>query len=76
MTPEIAKTLADLGMNNIGISFDGTEKTHNYIRQRTDSYHALPQRDGYVARGRRQILRGHPGLQYQSRTNWTISRKT
>lgn len=38
MTPEIAKTIADIGINNVGISFDGTEPTHNYIRQRPDSY--------------------------------------
>jgi radical SAM protein with 4Fe4S-binding SPASM domain len=27
-----------IGFNRVGISFDGTEKTHNYIRQRPDSY--------------------------------------
>jgi radical SAM protein with 4Fe4S-binding SPASM domain len=30
--------LAQLNMNQVGISFDGTEKTHNFIRQRDDSY--------------------------------------
>jgi MoaA/NifB/PqqE/SkfB family radical SAM enzyme len=38
MTPEVADDLAAIPMNNIGISFDGTEKTHNFIRQREDSY--------------------------------------
>jgi len=28
----------ELGFKNIGVSFDGTEKTHNYIRQRDESY--------------------------------------
>jgi len=28
----------DIDFDNIGISFDGTEETHNYIRQRPDSF--------------------------------------
>lgn len=33
-----ADAVADIGFRNIGLSFDGTEKTHNYIRQRDDSF--------------------------------------
>jgi radical SAM protein with 4Fe4S-binding SPASM domain len=38
ITPEIARDLADLKFDHIGVSFDGTPRTHNYIRQRDDSY--------------------------------------
>ena len=33
VTPEIVDELEDIGFRNIGFSFDGTEKTHNHIRQ-------------------------------------------
>jgi len=35
---EIAEDFAEIGFRNIGVSFDGTEKTHNFIRQRDDSF--------------------------------------
>jgi radical SAM protein with 4Fe4S-binding SPASM domain len=38
VTEEIVDDFADIGFGDIGISFDGTEKTHNYIRQRDDSF--------------------------------------
>ena len=38
ITPQIVDDFKEIGMDNIGISFDGTEKTHNYIRQRPDSF--------------------------------------
>lgn len=38
VTADDAKLMAEIGMNNVGVSFDGTEKTHNFIRQRPDSY--------------------------------------
>ncbi|UCG60999.1 MAG: radical SAM protein [Candidatus Zixiibacteriota bacterium] len=37
-TEETALELKRVGIDNVGISFDGTEKTHNYIRQREDSW--------------------------------------
>jgi radical SAM protein with 4Fe4S-binding SPASM domain len=38
MTEEDIRDFIRIGFNKVGISFDGTEKTHNYIRQRPDSY--------------------------------------
>ena len=38
VTPEIVDEMLAAGMNKVGVSFDGTEKTHNYIRQRDNSY--------------------------------------
>ncbi|MEW5925044.1 MAG: radical SAM protein, partial [Candidatus Zixiibacteriota bacterium] len=38
VTKEIVDDFERLGFGTIGISFDGTEKTHNYIRQREDSW--------------------------------------
>lgn len=38
LTPEIAADMARLQFDHVGVSFDGTEKTHNYIRQRKHSY--------------------------------------
>jgi len=38
VTQEIVDDFKRLGLNSVGVSFDGTEKTHNYIRQRDDSY--------------------------------------
>jgi len=38
VTDEIVRELKRLEMNNVGVSFDGTEKTHNYIRRREDSW--------------------------------------
>lgn len=35
---KIVEDFADIKFDNLGISFDGTEKTHNYIRQRPDSF--------------------------------------
>jgi radical SAM protein with 4Fe4S-binding SPASM domain len=35
---KIVEDLVDIGFNNVGISFDGTKKTHNYIRQRPESF--------------------------------------
>jgi len=35
---QIVDEFKDIGLDNIGISFDGIEKTHNYIRQRPDSF--------------------------------------
>ncbi len=37
-TEDTALEIKRLGMNNTGFSFDGTEKTHNHIRQREDSW--------------------------------------
>ncbi len=33
-----ADAIAEIGFKNVGLSFDGTEKTHNFIRQREDSF--------------------------------------
>jgi len=38
VTQDIVNDFKQLGFTNVGVSFDGTEKTHNYIRQRDDSY--------------------------------------
>jgi len=38
VTEEIAKDFKRLGFNNVGVSLDGTEKTHNYIRRRPQSF--------------------------------------
>jgi len=38
VTSKIAEDMAKLQFDHVGVSFDGTEKTHNYIRQREDSY--------------------------------------
>lgn len=35
---KIVDDFARIGFNNIGFSFDGTRETHNFIRQREDSY--------------------------------------
>jgi len=38
VTEETVETFKRVGMTNVGVSFDGTEKTHNFIRQRDDSH--------------------------------------
>ncbi len=38
VTEKIVDDFIDLGFTNIGISFDGTKKTHNYIRQNEKSF--------------------------------------
>lgn len=38
LTPEIARDLAALKFDHVGVSLDGTESVHNYIRQRDDSF--------------------------------------
>jgi len=38
ITPQIIEDFKEIGFDNLGVSFDGTEKTHNYIRQRPDSF--------------------------------------
>ena len=38
ITKETVDDFERLGMSKIGVSFDGPEKTHNYIRQREDSF--------------------------------------
>ncbi len=38
LTEAVANDMASVPMTNVGVSFDGTEKTHNYIRQREDSF--------------------------------------
>jgi radical SAM protein with 4Fe4S-binding SPASM domain len=38
VTREVVDDFERLGLDKIGISFDGSEKTHNYIRQREDSW--------------------------------------
>jgi radical SAM protein with 4Fe4S-binding SPASM domain len=40
ITPEIVDDFKYLGFENIGVSFDGTRETHNYIRQNEKSYDA------------------------------------
>ncbi len=35
---KVIEDFADVGFGNIGVSFDGTERTHNYIRQRNDAF--------------------------------------
>jgi len=35
---DAADAIAGIGFTNVGLSFDGIEKTHNYIRQRDDSF--------------------------------------
>jgi radical SAM protein with 4Fe4S-binding SPASM domain len=38
VTEKTIEEFATIGFNDVGVSFDGTEKTHNYIRQREDSF--------------------------------------
>lgn len=38
VTEEVVQEFRRVGLASVGISFDGTEKTHNYIRQRDDSF--------------------------------------
>jgi len=38
VTKEIVEDFRKIGFDLIGVSFDGTEKTHNYIRQRDDGW--------------------------------------
>ncbi|UCD95057.1 MAG: radical SAM protein [Candidatus Zixiibacteriota bacterium] len=38
VTEEIVDDFVRLGFNDAGVSFDGTKETHNYIRQREDSW--------------------------------------
>lgn len=38
VTPEIVDDFKRIGFTRVGFSFDGTKDTHNYIRQRDDSY--------------------------------------
>ncbi|UCE23412.1 MAG: radical SAM protein [Candidatus Zixiibacteriota bacterium] len=38
MTDEIVRDFKEIGMANVGVSFDGIEKTHNYIRQNDESW--------------------------------------
>jgi radical SAM protein with 4Fe4S-binding SPASM domain len=38
ITKDIVEDLERLQINKVAVSFDGTEKTHNYIRQRDDSW--------------------------------------
>jgi len=38
VTPEIVDDFEKLDINKVAVSFDGTEKTHNLIRQREDSW--------------------------------------
>ncbi len=38
VTKEIVDEFEELGFSDVGISFDGPEKTHNHIRQREDSW--------------------------------------
>jgi radical SAM protein with 4Fe4S-binding SPASM domain len=38
VTEEVVEDFARLKFSDIGVSFDGTEKTHNFIRQRDDSW--------------------------------------
>ena len=38
VTDKVVEDMASVPLGKVGVSFDGTEKTHNYIRQREDSY--------------------------------------
>jgi radical SAM protein with 4Fe4S-binding SPASM domain len=38
VTPEIVQDMKEIGFTNIGVSLDGTESTHNYIRQNKNSF--------------------------------------
>jgi radical SAM protein with 4Fe4S-binding SPASM domain len=38
VTPEVADDMVAVGLDKVAVSFDGIEKTHNFIRQRDDSY--------------------------------------
>ncbi len=38
VTPEVVDQMQKVKFDQIGISFDGTRETHNYIRQRPDSF--------------------------------------
>ncbi len=52
VTAEIADDMARLEFDHVGVSFDGTEPTHNYIRQRDDSHaHALQAMDHMREKG-------------------------
>ena len=48
LTPQVAADLARLQFDHVAVSFDGTEKTHNYIRQREDSYQCVLQAMDYM----------------------------
>jgi len=37
-TDQVVQDIISVPLNKVGVSFDGTEKTHNYIRQRDDSF--------------------------------------
>jgi radical SAM protein with 4Fe4S-binding SPASM domain len=38
VTPQIADDFKEIGLGTVGVSFDGIEKTHNFIRRRDDSF--------------------------------------
>jgi radical SAM protein with 4Fe4S-binding SPASM domain len=38
VTEQVVEDMASVPFGDVGVSFDGTKKTHNYIRQRDDSY--------------------------------------
>ncbi len=38
VTPEVVKDMKEIGFKNIGVSLDGTESTHNHIRQNKNSF--------------------------------------
>lgn len=38
VTPEVADDIFRLGFKRVGVSIDGLEEVHNYIRQRSDSF--------------------------------------
>lgn len=48
VTPEIAQDFKRLGLTRVGVSLDGMEDIHNYIRKRPDSFKKVMQALGYL----------------------------
>lgn len=59
VTEDIVKDFKRIGTRMVGVSFDGTEKTHNYIRQNDQSYER--------ALNAMKLMQKH-GLRYQAVT--------
>jgi radical SAM protein with 4Fe4S-binding SPASM domain len=56
MTDKDIENMAEVPFSKVGVSFDGTKKTHNRIRQREDSF------DGALSAMRRMAKNGAPNF--------------
>ena len=65
VTEEVVQEFRRVGLASVGISFDGTEKTHNYIRQRDDSFAKATGAMRLMKEQGTVILGYQPGFQYQ-----------